>query len=242
MIRRRCQSGQSVVEFMTIFILFACLLFGLFEITRAFRAKYVLTTATFAAARTGSLHNARAEPMGAQLADGMSVLYMLGRSSPETLLEARARARALEALPGVGVQIVSPTRSVHESLARQQWIWRSDEADYRWQRVIPNDNLRWRPRESVAVDADVGSRRLNLQDANLLKVRSLWCHRLVVPVLDRLIFEILSAPDFASDRQAVCAAVSAAAATSGIAPGYYLAISADSIVRMQSQIVADDLP
>lgn len=236
------QRGQSIVEFLTIFALFASLLMGLFEMTRAFRAKYVLTTATFSAARIGALHNARAEPMGAELANGMSALYVIGSRNPEALLLARARAQALEALPGVGVQIVSPTKRMYDGLARQQWVRRADEGEYGWHRVIPNDNLRWRPRDEVSIDTVNGGRLVNVQDANLLKVRSVWCHRLVVPALDRLIFMIATSAEFTNARQAVCAAVSVGSEAAGVASGYYIAVSADSIVRMQSPVVADDLP
>lgn len=236
------QSGQGAVEFIVVFLLFAVVVLGLFEMTRVFRAKLTLQGATFAAARAGALHHALLSPMNAELANGMAVLHMQSTRSLIGIGDAQARARAQVNLPGIGIEIVSPTAAAYSAHARQQWVHRSDEADYRWQRVIPNDNLRWRPREARMIATADGDRPLHVQDANLLKVRALWCHRLVVPALDRAIFEIVSLRPFANERQDACTALSAAAGVAGIADGYYVAISSDAIVRMQSAVVEDDLP
>lgn len=223
------------MEFVVIFLCFAALLTGLFEMTRVFRAKHLLNTATFAAARMGSLTNARLEPMEGELANAMVSLFMQGDRSAKGVAAALARAQAMVALPGVGIAIVSPTAEIFEQLKVRQHIRRSDEASSRWQDVIPNDNLRWRPRGTAELS---GGGEINLQDANLLKVRALWCHRLVVPLLDRVVVEI--AELYIPGRQAVCSAISAGRAP-GIARGYYLVIGADAVLRMQSPVVADAL-
>lgn len=232
----RRQHGQGAVEFVVIFFCFATLLLGLFEMTRVFRAKQLLNTATFAAARAGSLSNARLGPMQDELANGMISLFMQADRSPAGITSATVRAKAMAALPGIGVAIVSPTAEIFDQLKVSQHIRRSDEADYHWQDVIPNDNLRWRPRE-LATLGDGGE--INLQDANLLKVRSVWCHRLIVPALDHLILAI--AELFVPDVQPVCSAISGGK-TAGVARADYIAIASDAVLRMQSPVVADSLP
>lgn len=246
------QGGQGAVEFVIVFVLFAALLTGLFEMTRVFRAKHVLNTATFSAARAGALNNALKGPMNAELATSMAPIYARA-NSPTGLIGAVARARAfglaLEAAGG-GVHIVSPTEGMFQQLARTQYLPTEGEGGTRRVNVIPNDNLRWRPPDVAVVDADGREIAVNLQDANLLKVRSVWCHRLVVPALDRLIFTVVDgfSQALSSSRQGICSRISAGGAlvdevvSADIAGGFYIAIAADAIVRMQSPVLAEDLP
>lgn len=233
-------SGTGTIEFLVIFLLFAGLFLGLFEMTRIHRTKHVLNTATFAAARSGSLHHARVDAMNAELANGMTPVLMTSGRSAESLVLARQRAAALLAPPGTGVQIVSPTRQTYEHFRRPQWTRFEGQAADSWQLAMPNDNLRQRPRETSSVADGSGMSEINLQDANLLKIRSVWCHRLVTPVLDRVIFDILTAPLFIGERQRACMPLRSVSGQD--IPGFYVAISADAIVRMQSIISNIDLP
>jgi hypothetical protein len=232
--------GAGTIEFVVIFLLFAGLFLGLFEMTRIYRAKHVLNTATFAAARSGSLHHARLDAMNAELANGMTPVLMGSGRSVESLALARQRAAALLARPGIGVQIVSPTRQTYEHFQRAQWTRFEDQAADAWQRGMPNDNLRQRPRETWSAADGSGPSQINLQDANLLKIRSVWCHRLATPVLDRVIFDIATASPFITERQSACMLLSSIPGQD--VPGFYVAISADAIVRMQSTISSADLP
>lgn len=233
------QRGQGAVEFMVVFVLFLALLGGLFEMTRVIRCKLLLRSATFEAARVGAMHHARRAPMEAELANGMTALQTFGARGPEGLVAAQARARALVSAPGIGIRILHPTAALHTALARSQWIHLDGDDAYAWAQVIPNDNLQWRPRDSVTI-AD--GTEVHLQDANLLKVASVWCHRLVVPALDRLIHAVVTTPAWASDRQSPCTALSSGPdRPDGIAAGYYLAVTGTAIVRMQSAVVDDDL-
>ncbi len=234
------QRGAGSVEIVVIMLLFVALITGLFEMTRVFRTKHTLNTATFMAARAGALHHARKAPMESELARAMAPAYLFGQRDSEGVARAVSRSSAMTALPGIGAEIVSPTRQIFDALARTQRIRRSDESEFRWQHVIPNDNLRYRPREMAPVDTEDGTRQINLQDANLLRIRSLWCHRLVVPGLDRLVFDLVNQADVLSQRQAICSAISDRDIP-GVTRGYYLAVTADAVVRMQSAVVADDL-
>ena len=234
------QRGQGAAEFIVVFLSFAALMLGLFEMTRLYRAKHLLNTATFAAARAGALHHARIDPMDAELANGMAALYVAGNSSVAGLGSGVAQARLFANIPGIGVDIVSPTREAFDGLAQRQWIRLDEGTEYGWRNVIPNDNLRWRPRNMASISVGGNTQPINLQDANLLRIRSLWCHRLIVPALDRAIWaavNILSP----SNRQNVCNAISNTA-TNGIPSGFYLAIASDAILRMQSPVIRNDLP
>ena len=238
--RAQHQRGAAAAEFVVVFLSFAALITGLFEMTRVYRAKHTLNTATFQAARAGAVHHGRAAPMESELANNMAPLFMGGERSVAGLNRALLGTRALVELPGIGVEIVSPSRAAFDQLRKRQWLRLDDDSEHRWQDVIPNDNLRFRPREVADIEVDGNAAALNLQDANLLKIRSLWCHRLIVPALDHLIFGILNQALFVSERQLVCSAISGRD-IAGIAAGFYIAVVADATVRMQSAVVADSL-
>ena len=71
-------------------------------------------------------------------------------------------------------------------------------------RAIPNDNLKWRPNKIAATE---GGENINLKDANLLKISTVWCQRLVVPGLDILIYQIVQSLN-SSPKQSACQRVS----------------------------------
>lgn len=234
------QQGQGAVEFLVVFLLFLALLGGLFEMTRVIRCKLLLRSATFEAARIGAMDHARLAPMEAELANGMAALQAFGARSPEGVVLAQARARALASAPGIGIRILHPTAALHAALARSQWIHLNGDDAYAWARVIPNDNLQWRPRDAVVT---ANGTEVHLQDANLLRVASVWCHRLVVPALDRLVHAVVTIPAWRRDVQARCTALGTGSEhPDGIAAGFYLAVTGTALVRMQSAVVADDLP
>ena len=230
---------------MVIFVLFLALLSGLFEMTRVFRTKHVLNNATFVAARAGALNDARLPPMNAELANDTSTLFPNASASALGLGSAMAQSRKFAAAlraAGGGIQIVSPTRSVFKEFNKQQYLPDSGSSGGLQKiDVIPNDNLRWRSDAVASVNVDGQSHDMNLQDANLLKIRTLWCHRLIVPALDRVIYEIINLPIFRTPRQSACNNLSGGG-IAGVADGYYLAVTADATLRMQTPVVEDDLP
>ncbi|HET7314085.1 TadE/TadG family type IV pilus assembly protein [Salinisphaera sp.] len=246
---QRKQQGQGSVEFLVIFVLFLALLGGVFEMTRVFRTKNTLNTATFAAARVGALNNARLAPMNAELANDMASLFAADANSAgetETALErARAFATALRAAGG-GVQIVSPTRAVFAQLHKTQFVPNANDTALRKIEVIPNDNLRARAGTAASFKVDGDVHKINLQDANLLKIRTLWCKRLVVPALDAVIFAIVNAVPYLNARQQVCSDISGGEnggeGGAGVVDGYYIAITSQATIRMQTPVVENDLP
>lgn len=232
--------GQGSIEFLLVFLGFAALFLGLFEITRLYRCKHVLNTATFAAVRAGALHHASTGVMNAELANGMVPLLMQSTRSALQLGVSRERALALIRTPGIGIQILSPTRTTFAQFRAMQWVRLAEDRDFRWQHVIPNDNLRLRSRAAGNVERSYPTGRMTVQDANLLRVTSLWCHRLITPVLDRVVFYVVNWGLLNAERQRVCSAISGLRGH-GVPEGFYVAVVGDAVVRMQSSFSASTL-
>ncbi|MDQ7735561.1 TadE/TadG family type IV pilus assembly protein [Halomonas sp. SpR1] len=234
------QSGQGTVEFVVIMLLFLAFLGGIFEMTRIFRAKHTLNESTFLAAREGALNHAQLDSMVGRLGEGMADLFIV-ESSLSSLTEASLKSSALayatQAVGG-GVEIVSPTKAVFDQLSKELYIPFDGSLEPATVRVIPNDNLRWRPNDVASLD---DGESVNLKDANLLKIRTTWCQKLVVPGLDYLIYLVADAAD-SSGRQSPCQKISIGAQLTDIERGWYIAVTSDATVRMQTPVLGDDLP
>lgn len=229
-------NGQATIELIVVFLGFAALFFGLFELTRLYQAKHALNAATFAAARAGALNHGKVGSMNAELANQMGVLSMAGQRSAQSLATAKARAMVIAQTPGLGIETISPTLGRIADLDRPQWMQTDGHNAQRWQSAVPNDNPRWRPRVSPERRSDGVESPLNLQDANVLRVRSHWCHRLITPALDRAIAAIASSSLLRGARQRICEGLSEAEAASGTVT-IYVAINSDATVRLQSPLI-----
>ncbi len=238
---RRRQSGASLVELLIVVPVFAFLLAGIFEIALMYRTKALLNAATFEAAQQGSLNNALLPRIQDGLAQGMMPLYLRRRSAVGVAAAyAQARLR-ITTLVG-GVRIVSPSRNVFEAFDERQMIRTTRDSAERLQQVIPNDNLMWRNAQSRNVTVDGQTVPMNVQDANLLKVRTYWCYQLLTPLLDRVLWDLASGrtrllfgPPLNEDERR-CAALSLATGD------FFLAVTSSSVTRMQSPVVRDHLP
>jgi type II secretory pathway pseudopilin PulG len=238
---RRRQSGASLVELIIVLPVFAFLLAGIFEIALMYRTKALLNAATFEAAQQGSLNNALLGKMQDGLAQGMMPMYLRSRSATGVgTAYAQARLRIATSVGGVG--IVSPTRNVFTQFREQQMIRTTRDNGERLQFVIPNDNLMWRNAQTRTINIGGQNVPMNVQDANVLKVRSYWCHKLLTPLLDRVLWNVASGParlivgPALNQDERRCAAISLATGD------YYLAVTSSSVTRMQSPIVQDSLP
>ncbi len=238
---RRRQSGASLVELIIVVPVFAFLLAGIFEIALMYRTKALLNAATFEAAQQGSLNNALLPRIQDGLAQGMMPLY-LRRRNAVGVAAAYAQARLRIATLVGGVRIVSPSRNVFEAFDERQMIRTTRDSAERLQQVIPNDNLMWRNAQSRNVTVDGQTVPMNVQDANLLKVRTYWCYQLLTPLLDRVLWDLASGrtrllfgPALNEDERR-CAALSLATGD------FFLAVTSSSVTRMQSPVVRDNLP
>ena len=231
--------GATTVELVYMLPVFFILTFAVIEAAFVFRMRSTLNVASFHAARTGAMHNAMLAPIERKLAEGMMPLYMKGSSDQAAY--ARAQASSLQQMTTLKavrppVVVISPTRSAFEAFSETRRMAIQSESTLRDRRAIPNDNLMYRDPRLKSVTIDGQQRPMNVQDANLLKISTYWCYRLKTPALDRIFNRIVSGISGTSGSVEQTACNQVAAANGG---GYYLAVTSQSIVRMQSDVVYD---
>lgn len=177
--RRSRSDGQALVEYLIVLPSLLLLILGAIQFALLYHVKNTLQYATFAAARQGALKNAKLTTIKDALAAGMTPLFTF---KPD--IGSLAKGRAIAAIEVFNpltakVELVSPTKEAADDFAAD------DPAD-NTKRLIPNDNLMYRP-------TDLGSSSgVSIQDANLLKVRVTYCAKLVVPVVNVAIYGLVN--------------------------------------------------
>ncbi len=243
----RHQRGSVLVEAVIALPVFFFILFGIVEYGYAYRARATLNLATFDAVRAGTLNNARLGAINSALATGMTPQYMKGRTGLMSFQAARVSTIAfLTAINNIGglpdsVNIVAPTSSTFTEFRENINVRLAGSSSASTRAIIPNDNLYWRSPNTESVNINGTTREVSIQDANILKIKTLWCHRLVTPGLDRMVYyAILNPPGFVtvSDEQQVCNRLTLAAGLVG-SNNYYVAITSQSVMRMQSPVFSE---
>lgn len=159
-------SGQSLPEFLVVVPVFLFLILLIFQLVLIYRAKTTLDYATLEAARRGAVHGASIAEMHKGLAQGMTPLYA---TEADVTGVALAYGKAREDLRiNSGIEVISPRRATWNAHKERQY----DGSD-----AIPNDSLSFRAR-------DIRGGEVNVQDANLLKIRVTYHYPLVVPFVD----------------------------------------------------------
>jgi len=174
----RCwQRGAALAEFVVVFPALALLGLGLLQTGLIYHAKNIVTYATFEAARKGSVSHADTTPMLNELGLRIAPLFG-GDGSPEKAMAAIALG-TLEANDPryTSIEVLNPTSSAFDDFG----VTTADGVV-----EIPNDSLRYRAR-TVGTASGV-----SIQDANLLKIKVTYAHRLKVPLLDRVIPAVMS--------------------------------------------------
>ena len=232
--------GATTMEFVIIMPIFFLILFGIIEAAFIFRTRTTLNTATFDAARHGAMNHALVAPMNERLVRGMMPLYMDGDTGApqyaEAYMDARIRMTVANSAGLDPIRVVSPTESMVDALGvtrRLKLPGNNFEDDHR---IIPNDNLSYRPEGTTNVRIDGESRPINIQDANILKIQTYWCHPLIVPLVGRLIEAVATNFLNPTGEMAACAALSQAQG------GRHIPVTSQATVRMQSDAVSRDLP
>ena len=179
----------------------------------------------------------------------------------------------------VQVQIISPNRAVFDAFSTNMfearmrrhggWVNGCEQSVQRRSgnditrcsersiRQIPNDNLNIRSTQLRNVRVAGENVQLNLQDANLLKIRGHWCAPLSVPLVRSAFYhtlfrlrmlwqqnfwwfhasksEVRAHPHWGAcqAKTARNAALAAAGVSSRV---YYIPISSDAVIRMQSPV------
>lgn len=171
----RRSRGQAMVEFLILFPTLLLLVLGAFQFALIYQAKQTLNYATFMAARQGALKNGRMTPIKDALAAGMTPLFNI---KPELLdTEGLLRARLIAA-----VEAFNPLNTRVEILSPTAAAYNAHKADSESGTEIPNDNLMYRPTTVKGT--------MSVQDANLLTIRVTYCTRLIVPIVNRVIYAL----------------------------------------------------
>jgi hypothetical protein len=222
--------GVSTLEFVLVFPVAALLALGLVQGGLLSMGKLTLNHATFMAAREGAVSHARPEALQTAVIEGLVPFYQDSTVADvgARLREARARARA-QAPAFLTVERLSP----HERTFLDFGVDTGEAG-----RRIPNDHLRWRnPR--VAAQSGV-----NIQDANLLKIKVTYGHELKVPLMAALVRAVMcggGAPAAVPVWGASASLPPAGAADSDCARYYAFGrvpVTSFAVVNMQSAALA----
>jgi len=239
------QKGASLVEAIFVIPLFLILVGAIIEVGYVYRSKTTLNSATIDAAREGAVTNISKADMRRTLAAGMLPLYAYGRVDNLGISEALGQAILVEsALSALAIQsgadtldVISPNRSIFNAFVKSIPVLNGQTVEL--VNAIPNDNLMYRSTNVRSVNVNGQNVRMNIQDANLIKIKSFWCHRLKIPglrdIAKRLIFE--SPLVTSTSEQMICNDFEEPRYPGGV----YVAITAQAITRAQSPIFSDDL-
>lgn len=177
---RKPLSGQSSVEFLVALPVLILLLFGIIQFALIYQARATLNHATMLAARAGAVNNGSRTAMRAALARGLTPLFA-AKPTDGAYTDAWKKARTEETLATLAtLTVLNPTRAAFGDFAQAR-------LDGKAGRELPNDTLNYRN------TAPGGASRISIQDANLLHLRVTYCYRLIVPVLDRVIYATVNA-------------------------------------------------
>jgi hypothetical protein len=177
------QNGQALVEYLYVFPILLMLILGAIQFGFIYQTKSTLNYAVFNATRQGALNNGKMTAIVDGLTSGMMPLFTHSSSTGgsrnlDLLKNGWKLANAQMTDPKLTlVTIVNPT-----STAFSAYQGKSESGN-----EIPNDNLMYR-------DTNIAGGNMNIQDANLLKVRVTYCYKMAVPVLNKLIYNLVINP------------------------------------------------
>ncbi len=172
-------AGQSMMEYLIILPTLLLLVLASIQFGLLYQIKSQLNYATFIAARQGAMKNGSSSAIKDAFASGMTPLFS---NSPD--LQGMLRGRAVGAIEAFNplvttIERVSPPASVMTDFGISDPLNSS-------KKLLPNDNLQYR---STAVGANS---KINIQDANLLKIRVTYCAKMVVPIANVVIYSLLN--------------------------------------------------
>ena len=171
--------GQAMVEFIIIFPVLLLLTLGVFQLALIYDAKTSLNYATFHAARAGAVNKAQKTMIDLAFYRGLAPLFTSidgNKSDVEEVQIARDKVRAIHENGFACIERISPSNAAFSEYGM------GSSGD------IPNNNLMYR-------SAEVGSSLVSIQDANLLKLRITYCHRMIVPFFPTLLRRFVDATD-----------------------------------------------
>lgn len=172
------QRGQAMTEYVIVFPVMVVLIFGTLQFALLWQAKTQLNYAAFESARSGSLNNARRWALNAGLVRGLAPIHTHGNTR-QWLRWARSKVWDEIDAGLVEIQVINPTE---ESFQRHGYYEDTDDGPVQ---VIPNDHLMYRD------STPQGTPSQSIQDANLLKIRVMYCAEMHVPFVNRMINSLL---------------------------------------------------
>lgn len=181
-LQRRRQRGITLVEFAIVFPVASLFVLGLIQTGLVYMAKLTVNHASFMAARVGATHNANTEKMREAVIRGLSPFYQDSTDSNDLSRLAKAYLLSqkdnLAVLPwATKVEVLNPSPDAFTDFGVRDPRSRVT--------YIPNDNLEWR-------SLDLGSRsKMNIRDANLLKIRVTYGYELKVPVVAGMLSRVM---------------------------------------------------
>ncbi len=169
--------GIATLEFAVAFPLAVLVVLSLVQVGLLGMGKLMLNHITFMAARQGAVQNADEALIRAAVIRGLAPFYQ-DSTEPDALTRLRsAQALAAQEAPAfLSVERLSPGPGAFDDFGLPGPGGR---------RRIPNDNLRWR-HDGVRAHSGV-----NIQDANLLKIKVRYGQALKVPLMGPLVHAVM---------------------------------------------------
>jgi len=169
--------GASMVEFIIVAPLLVFMALGIMQFGLIYHAKSILNYATFEAARTGAVNNAQIDVMRKEFGYRMAPIFG-GSGSLRDGVNAVVRSVVIAQDPtATKIDILNPTPASYAIHGERKSVVDS-HGTTRSVLAIPNTHLRFRDPEEIKQDG------LNIQDANLLKIRVTYGFQMRLPFLD----------------------------------------------------------
>lgn len=160
---RASMRGQSMVELVIITPVLLFLILAVIQAVLLYRMKSTLDYAALMAARAGAVSGADHRQMRIALNKGMMPLF--AHKTGQLELERAYGEATWKLLPFTHITVINPTRAAWNNFKERQF-----DGQY----ALPNDTLAYR---STAI----GSSGVNVQDANILKIKVVYDAPLDVP-------------------------------------------------------------
>ena len=211
-------TGQSMVEFIIVTPVVLLLLFGALQFAFLYHAKTLLNYATFEAARTGAVSNARMSEMENAFARSMAAIHTHNPTSDDVMCAREVVYKEIES-GFVHIDVINPDPD-------SNIFMELDDGSVSGDLVIPNNNLMYR--------SDVSTTGLTIQDANLLKIRVSYCYPLYVPYINRVLGIMLTNVESPSCPGCTGSFTSAGSFERACLENQRFPLHAQAVVRMQS--------
>lgn len=170
---QRSMHGAAMTEMVVVLAILLPFVLGTWQTALIFNAKAILNNATFEAARTGAVENGRRQPIRYSFIRNMIPLYGGGSGAVDVFTRYRRAQFDIDGpITPMRLDVISPSQEAFRDFG----VRRNGRT------VVPNDNLRYRNVNDVRSRSGV-----NIQDANLLKIRVTYGYRLTVPLVNRII-------------------------------------------------------